>query len=525
MNESMKEIIDEFLKNFKYNATYENEHFLYWIKGEYFYDDYPVTREEFDLIKRHASYNGTLPCFSREERLLDKTLKEDERAYHTKRINEKNSTYSREVFLRYSKTYQQLELYNFDINVRANTKLKSGRVYSMASKKQVFSITSKGYVKFGRKRWLSLKNWYMFSHSNHLMGVDFSKLLLKSMIGKDWVLNLDEKSLKISNKNSRKANSLDEAVEIECGAKPAKFIKKIFNNDINSIISFYKIIDPNQIHHITNFVQRNKDNFERMFSYYDNYMHEKSYFVLILYFLCRDNRCEVSTLKDYFKMLSDSGQKINLNISSYSTIKSRHDEISRKILLKTNKKRGASLGVKKIYPDIKSFPGLEIEKIKTTGRLNGESEMLHHCVHSYKEQIKSGTCAIYSLLYEGKRYTLQVNATAKDNTVEVEKREYNFQLHQLKGVHNSNPPESIKPLLEKMCSDNNFMPLSSSYIYFQKNEKLPENKKEIVQIGEKILDSVDGYGNIKRLYKDEKQETKFINDETLVRVEAGDFEF
>ncbi|MEK6828866.1 MAG: PcfJ domain-containing protein [Nanoarchaeota archaeon] len=521
MKDSIKEIIDTFLEDFKYNLHFENEHFIYWIKGDFFYDNFSVDREEFELIKRYAAYNGTLPCVTRREKKRDGEKTDDNgdwryQSYSDARL--KTGTYSREYILRYSKTYGALEYYTSYKEVRAGAKNKHNRVLVMNKVEKKFVVTNKGFVRID-KRWLSLKNWYgIQSRCSHFINEKLMMLFMTSMLGKkEWIQELKsvDGSILISNKNARKSTSLEDAVNLECGARPAKIFSKIMSDDFsfvyyNHVISLYKLIEPNKIHHITNFIKRNQDRIEDLL-YETN--KDKGEFILFLYFLSRDNRCETNEMFDYFKMLRENNMKINLDISSYVTLKARHDELSRKILVRKKVKGGRGrLKVGKVYPDIKSMPELGVEKIKSVQRLNRESEMLHHCVHSYKERINSGECAIYSLLFDEEIYTLQVVAEKINspiiefndcvNVVKTEDREekYNLRMVQLRGKHNCNPPEEMRDVLDKMCVKNNILPVSDSRIYFEKVQR--EKKKEIVQIGEQILLRTDAYGNVQRIFKD-----------------------
>lgn len=328
------------------------------------------------------------------------------------------------------------------------------------------------------------------------------------MIGKDWINDVDETIL-ISNKNSRRANSIFEAIELECGAPPAKFLYKFFNNEKNYLIKLYKLIEPNKISDIITFINNNKATITKIIS---TAYHDKVNMLLFCYFLSKDNRCDKTILLDYFKMAFDSGVKINVKISSYSTLKRNHDELNRENLLKLSSK-GQRLKVSKDFPNIKSINKLDVEKIKTVQRLNQESIELHHCVHTYKQQINMGDSAIYRLTFESNPYTLQVRATKikKNNeklsfeeAVEgkIKEDEYitELKLNQLKGKYNSNPPESIKPFLHTICINNNIVPESINNLSFKSEFK---DKRKVIQIGSKILDKLSEYGTVSLLYEGE----------------------
>lgn len=307
---------------------------------------------------------------------------------------------------------------------------------------------------------------------------------------------------------------------MECGAKPAKIIKKAFSDDINSILNLYSLIEPNNIHDITNFLKKNWSELKGFLG-----RNHRRNMLLFCYFLSKDNRCESQILDDYFKMLSENGKKVNLKITSYSTLKRNHDELSRQMLLKTSGK-GGRLNVAKVYPNITSTPNLQVEKIKTVKRLNKDSAVLHHCVHTYKGAINKGECAIYSLFYDGNTYTLQLNAQKKKKSGEPlnfneaiegkfkedEEYDFEFKICQLRGKYNCSPPESMKAVLDKMCEENNLLPVSEGYVYFTNNSK---DKRKIVQLGDEILKRIDSYGNVHRVYEGEAS-TKITRGEEIL---------
>ncbi len=519
MNQIKKDIIDKMLKKNPKYRSFETEHFIYWILSEsYSYDGYSVSREEFKYAKQYAVAHGTLPSMERDRSMLSKERlelfdKQAKEGYKNSSSPELyNGTHSYENILRYSKTYDSLELYYFRTQVRATFKNKSSRVIVQKKRSRIFSINNKGYVMVGGKRWLSLKNKEVLANHYPEIRGEVMKKLLESMIGKDWVNDVDE-SILISNKNSRRANSLLEAIELECGAPPAKFLYKFFKNDKNSLIKLYKLIEPNKISDIITFINNNKAIVTKIINEtYD----DKTNMLLFCFFLSKDNRCDKTILFDYFRMAFDSGVKINIKVSSYSTLKRNHDELNRKNLLKLSSK-GQRLKVSKDFPNIKSIRGLDVEKIKTVERLNQESAELHHCVHSYKQQINIGDSAIYRLTFDSVPYTLQVRANkVKKNNEKLtfeeaiegkfNEGEYiiELKLNQLKGRYNSNPPESIKPFLHTICVNNNIIPESVNNLSFKSEIK---DKRKVIQIGSKILEKLNSiHGTVDVLYEGEPVE-------------------
>jgi len=503
MTKEKQKIIDEILKNFKPNSHFETEHFIYWVRESYFYNGDTVSREEFKCIKDYVIKHGTLPC------MLVPDVKDEKINKLIPRSNHKGFVYGSHDnrVLRYSKTYDSLEMYDHDTSIRAPHNSKIDRILVIAKKQIAFKVNTKNYVLIGGKRWLSLKNWHSFVINSFIKENEVRVLMSTMLGGQGWVENLKEvETISIQNKNSRKASSISEAVNFECGLMPAKVLFKFMS--VNQVIKLYRLINPNKIHSITNFIKENSSQIKHLLT-----NGEESKLLLYYYFLCKDNRCERTILIDYFNMAEEEGEEINLNMSSYVTIKKKHDKISRDILKK--KEGGGKLKVAKIYPNIKSTPEMEVEKIKTARRLDHESEMLHHCVHGYKSNINTGYCAIYSLLFNDERYTLQINATkkkkeedeealpkwfmTKEEQVAEEKAknvddpsEYEFKIAQLKGKFNYDAPEAIKKSLELMCERYDILPLEKSPIRFRTHEVegMKETKREIIQKGAAILEDL-----------------------------------
>lgn len=149
---------------------------------------------------------------------------------------------------------------------------------------------------------------------------------------------------------------------------------------------------------------------------------------------------KVYIITDYIRMKLMSDDKIlNLKIKSYRRLLEEHDKLAIKLRYKETK-------TIKIPKDSK-FKNLKLsndfEEIKTRKRIIEESVKQNNCVWSYAEDINKDKCRIYSTMYKGKRYTL-----------EIRKRKNKFILVQLRGVCNSSAPielhEKIKNILKEI---------------------------------------------------------------------------
>lgn len=509
IKEDKKEIIDLLLEKFECDRHFETDDFYYWINEYYRYNGQELNRDEFQVVKDYAVKHGTLPFIKIEDKIenirLQKATKEAKkesgkeisigRSTNLYNKNTSTGTHCRQKIIRYSKKYHNLEVYYYDVDVRSPATKPTDRVLVLAKRHKIFSVNDKNYVLMNGNRWLSLKNWSGFSKiSPSFITEKVVRKLMNLMLGNPgWIDSFKEiNSINISNKSSRKARSLEEAVEIECGARPAKIIKRALNNDINEIVSLYRLIDPNQIHNLTNFIKRNHDKLNVLLNS-ASYNYSKSKSIFYFYYLSKDSRLmnDSHIAHDYIRMSEQEGLKINLNISSARTIKDRHDEISRAIVERNKDK--SKLRVAKVYPRINKAPGMEIELIRSAERLNLESKMLSHCVHSYKSTVNKGNCAIYSLLFGEERYTLEVRAKKIEVLNGDEEPEEKFELtaNQLRGKYNCNPPLEMEKYFKELCHKHDLkMPEGKIKFEKKKQEKKTETdkkKEKVKQLGEEIL--------------------------------------
>lgn len=485
MSENVKELIRIIVPHIKKEkgmdySQFETDKFFYWAVEDYKYRGDKVTKEVFDQVRQYVVKHGCLP----KQRGNNGTNRGLYGAEKTK---------SEEIMIRYSKTYKSLEMYIKTYDVRSPEKPETtDKILVMRKIRKIFSMYENGTVRVG-KRWLSLKNWSSLKRHVPLKG---AIVLMNSMIDAEWLKSDEIKSsnIDIQNKNSRGTKSLKEAIANECGYNPPKILYKILENP-NYVVSLCKAVEGNKIHAITNFAKNNKEQLSKLLN---RNWGDKGLELLWLYFLCKDNRCGRNTVVDYVKMLNKIGRKINLNISSYATIKNRHDELDREMLNMKLSNKGRRLKIAEDFPEFKSTELIECEMIKTVHRLNLESQVLKHCVHSYKDRIDRGECAIYSIVFDEKRYTLQIGRAVKTvdgvkyKVIEGEEKEdavNTFSIRQLKGKHNKNPSENMRKPLEEFCKQNNFIgPEEGGGVMFTKESR--GKRRKLIHIGEAILDKL-----------------------------------
>jgi hypothetical protein len=125
------------------------------------------------------------------------------------------------------------------------------------------------------------------------------------------------------------------------------------------------------------------------------------------------------------------GKKLSLRVTSEKRIEDEHKKLSRERMLRGVK----AVKVSEKYKDLfKDASNLNVEIVDNKARLIQESYEQDHCVATYANQINSGHCAIFSIPYNGQRYTLQVDQTYRNV--------------QFKGLRNCEPPEELSTMVE-----------------------------------------------------------------------------
>lgn len=142
-------------------------------------------------------------------------------------------------------------------------------------------------------------------------------------------------------------------------------------------------------------------------------------------------------IDDWIRMAQKLGRKINLNLSM-KRIDQQHDEFDQDLKSERMPEIKVHETFKKLNPAEAPFT---MSLIDSKEKLLAESTKQKHCVATYAEKINNGGCAILSIEYEGKPYTLEVvpeyNSTLDSPTI------IGVKMRQLKGFRNINPPEEL----------------------------------------------------------------------------------
>ena len=137
------------------------------------------------------------------------------------------------------------------------------------------------------------------------------------------------------------------------------------------------------------------------------------------------------TIQDYIDMSEKLHRKISLMFTSKKKVTKAHNDLARELTAKNTPRVKVPKNSKfnhlaELLPD-------SMEWIKSKQRLVQEGSEMHNCVASYADLINNDSCAIYSFVYNDKRYT-----------IEFASHRNKYFIRQLYGVCNSEPEEGVE---------------------------------------------------------------------------------
>ena len=146
-------------------------------------------------------------------------------------------------------------------------------------------------------------------------------------------------------------------------------------------------------------------------------------------------------VRDSINMALSIKESISLKIKSQKGTKREHDRILEAFLSKESKNSKKL----KIAPHFKALAKRlpkSFELINQEARLQKEGLVQNNCVYSYKETINNGMIAIFSLLYENQRYTLEISYNKRKNAKNL------YTLRQVKGKNNTEASNEVKLMVD-----------------------------------------------------------------------------
>jgi len=262
------------------------------------------------------------------------------------------------------------------------------------------------------------------------------EIITKVLLGIDYIPGAS-----ISYRHFANTKNDFEAIGNMFGVKIPQALHSYYVNDV--LILYKTIKDFNQINKLCQFIAKTPRTIE-----FNDFLGTASTIDMDLFQtiakMLFNNYAESWVVRDYIgDNIALKTRNVSLKVKSLKRWQDEHNKASIKRMLKGV----PEIKVNEVYK--KALEGLEYpyELIETKDRLVQESVELHHCVGTYANQINSGSCAIFSVEYEGKRWTLQVAASSIQDKVI-------FTPVQFKGLCNNPAPDLIGKRVAEVLNTN-----------------------------------------------------------------------
>lgn len=282
--------------------------------------------------------------------------------------------------------------------------LSKGRYYPLKKNQLVLAYTQKMYsFKKVKKGSCGVRIQMGNVYVPHF-GSEIGDIITKTLMGIEYI-----PQVKISYRHFFSTKNDLQAIGNMFGVKVPDALKRFL---IEHVLDLYKTIkDFNQINKLCQFIAKGECT-EVQDSHYapghfrtiELSLHQS--IAKMLFTDKKDSYLITDSIEDNLKLKK---RGISFTITSKKRWQEEHQ-----IMTKLRMLAGVpEIKVGEIYK--KALEGIEYpcELIESKTRLIQESIELHHCVATYAEKINSGKCAIFSIEFEGKRYTLEV-AVRKD---------------------------------------------------------------------------------------------------------------
>lgn len=149
--------------------------------------------------------------------------------------------------------------------------------------------------------------------------------------------------------------------------------------------------------------------------------------------MCFNDAEKAWLVEDWMRDHYELDKKLSLKITSIKRVQDEHNKLSRERILKGIK----NVKMNKLYKDLFKDFAIPVEEIDSKKRLLQESIEQEHCVATYANRINNGDCGIFSMVFNGVRYTLEVSKALR--------------MQQLQGFRNGreghNPPQELKDMI------------------------------------------------------------------------------
>lgn len=451
--------------------VFEKEHFKYWIlDAEYMYD-----------VTTHKNVQGI-----KFDEVVNDFLEKNGR-YENYYAFSKRSQY----VLRFSKTYGKLEYYLYESKITA-TRYSKGNLIVRHKRTPIFSVRKNNVVLINGCRYLSFKN---IGAIHYIKTEETKLLLLNTHLSSNFSMDVFKKTIKVSNKFSKKCSTIQDIVDNVAGQPIPKSLKSKFSSE--ALLVLYLFLDSSEINRFISFVKGNMDvyktsentapnnlfNVPKCFNknFYDDtgiskilgeYMLIKlglAHKILVpeygqsFFVTTKNSEDTVGLLVDYINMAYIEGCKININISSVKRLKFLHDQLA----VLTRSKNIPKIKTSKIFPKGFESNYVSVELINDSKKLVEEGVSMNHCVSSYWPEINKGRSAIYKVtdLNTGERATLELGAHKQDVK--------NIYFKQLKCFWNTNPSKELVDKISQTIMAANLPIKMNLPLFNDNNDDLP----------------------------------------------------
>lgn len=154
-----------------------------------------------------------------------------------------------------------------------------------------------------------------------------------------------------------------------------------------------------------------------------------------------DEEDTAQMLRDYLFMSKDLHRKISLSFHSPVSLQEAHDEVM--ILHRDKHTEKVKIPAKTKFTRLRKLLPDEFEWITSRRRLITEGVEMHHCVASYAHKINQDKCAIYSVMYKNKRYTIEFLYNKDKDT---------YYVAQIQGKYDSGHPKAVRKYVESFLA-------------------------------------------------------------------------
>jgi hypothetical protein len=231
-----------------------------------------------------------------------------------------------------------------------------------------------------------------------------------------------------------------EAIEKQHGVKIPRAIQQRFKNDeMIQMCRLFEEKDFNKICQVLATIPIVDKEKEKV------YIYEKPMFVSIMSKIWlntdigegNNNYTDFGLIRDFMHECDKLKIKPSMKMKSRARLETEHRRNTRLIMAKGT----PEIKPDECYKDLLVGLPYKYEFIDKKERLIAETVEQDHCVATYASKINSGGCGIYSIIYEGQRWTLELNKHLHSDA---------FVIAQCRGIRNQDAPAELKTAISQL---------------------------------------------------------------------------